>query len=153
MGFVIGPIAQAEIKGIKSMPAALTQLATMLNDPNAGAEDFARVLELDPVMTADVLRMANSAWSRSNTEILTVRDAIMRIGAANVLKMGVGTRVKSSMKEAASGYDLPVGELWRHSVAVPDPSTINFLPSSRPTVSRFTMAIASVAGHVRIART
>jgi len=117
MGFVIGPIEQAEIQGIESMPAALAQLATMLGDPDAGAADFARVLELDPVMTADVLRMANSAWSRSNTEILTVRDAIMRIGAANVLKMGVGERVKGSMKEAASGYDLPMGELWRHSVA------------------------------------
>ncbi|HPF70736.1 MAG TPA: HDOD domain-containing protein [Candidatus Krumholzibacteria bacterium] len=117
MEFVVGPVLADEISGIESMPAAVSRIASMLDDPDADATAFARVLELDARLTADVLRLANSAWSQPTQPILTVRDAVMRIGAAVVLKMAVGSRTAQSLSRPSDGYDLGEGELWRHSVA------------------------------------
>jgi putative nucleotidyltransferase with HDIG domain len=117
MEFVVGPVLADEISGIESMPAAVARLAAMLEDPDADAAAFARVLELDAKLTADVLRLANSAWSQPTQPILTVRDAVMRIGAAVILKMAVGARTAKPLSRPSDGYDLGEGELWRHSVA------------------------------------
>jgi len=117
MGFVVGPIEITEIEGIETMPAAVTRIAAMLDDPTADATAFGRVVELDPVLTADVLRLANSAWSSPGAEVLTARDAIMRLGAAVVLKLAVGKRVASTLRTPNAGYDLDHGEMWRHAVA------------------------------------
>ena len=117
MEFVVGPVLAEEIGGIESMPAAVTRLAAMLDDPDADAAAFARVLELDARLTADVLRLANSAWSQPSQPILTVRDAVMRVGAAVILKLAVGARTAAQLSRPSEGYDLTRGELWRHSVA------------------------------------
>ncbi len=75
------------------------------------------MLELDARLTGDVLRLANSAWSQPSRPILTVRDAVMRIGAAVILKLAVGSRTAAELGRPSEGYELAEGELWRHSVA------------------------------------
>ncbi|MFN2370267.1 MAG: HDOD domain-containing protein [Candidatus Krumholzibacteriia bacterium] len=117
MEFVTGPVLADEIGGIESMPAAVARLAAMLDDPDADASTLARVLELDARLTGDVLRLANSAWSQPTQPILTVRDAVLRIGGAVILKLAVGSCAAPQLARASAGYDLAAGELWRHSVA------------------------------------
>jgi len=114
---VIGPIEIEEIESLKPMPASVVQLAGMIADADANISDIARVVELDQALTANLLRMANSAWGRSRTPILTVSEAVKRLGTAQVLKLAVGREVAHSMVQAFPGYELAEHELWRHSVA------------------------------------
>ena len=117
MEFVSGPVLAEEINGIESMPAAVTRLASLIDDPTADAAAIGRVLELDARLTGDVLRLANSAWSQPTRPILTVRDAVKRIGAAVILKLAVGARTAAQLRSPSEAYELGEGELWRHSVA------------------------------------
>lgn len=110
-------IALSEIEALAPMPASLARLASVVGNPDAGAGDVANVIEFDQALTANLLRMANSAWSSSRTPIVTVRDAVLRLGAARILELAVGHCISPALQRACDGYELAEHELWRHSVA------------------------------------
>jgi HD-like signal output (HDOD) protein len=62
-------------------PALMPQLLQAINDPQAAVERISRMIAHDPVLTADVLRMANSSRYRtSEAAIETIPRAIVICG-------------------------------------------------------------------------
>jgi HD-like signal output (HDOD) protein len=62
-------------------PALLPQLLQAVNDPTAASERLSRIIAHDPVLTADVLRLANSSLYRTSpTPIETIQRAIVVCG-------------------------------------------------------------------------
>lgn len=62
-------------------PALMPRLLAAVNDPNAAAARLAGIVGQDPVLTANVLRLANSAALRtSTTAIDTLQSAILACG-------------------------------------------------------------------------
>lgn len=114
---MIGPIPISEIKKLAPMPVSTVKLCTMISDPNTSIAQIARVVELDPALTANTLRMANSAWSSPRMPIVTVREAVVRLGTARILGLAVAKQVEGKMSKQIPGYQLGEHELWRHSVA------------------------------------
>lgn len=110
-------IVPDEIDKLAPMPVSVARLAGIVGDPNAGVNDVAQVLEFDQALTANLLRLANSAWSGSSRKLETVRDAVLRLGVGRVLELVVGSRVAGPMSRKCDGYALGEHELWRHSVA------------------------------------
>ena len=98
------------------LPASLTQLAAIVATDDFALRDLIDVVSYDPVLTARLLRAANSASSAAASEVATVRDAVVRLGAGPVLAIAmggtVGSRVRRSSADAAT-----VASLWSHSVA------------------------------------
>ena len=99
------------------LPASVVRLATVVasGDPDLGA--ISEIVSFDQALTAGMLRAANSSWSASRTPVTTVRDAIVRLGAAAVLSMALDVNVRGRMERAVPEYGLAEGDLWRHSVA------------------------------------
>ncbi len=114
---MIDPIKPSEIQTLAPMPISIAKLATMISSDNVDMAQIARVIELDQTLTANTLRLANSAWRYRREPIMTVKEAVIRIGAAQILKLVVSERVGNAMREACPGYELAENELWRHSVA------------------------------------
>jgi putative nucleotidyltransferase with HDIG domain len=92
-------------------------LAKMQYEPDLWLKEVARVIELDPALTANVLRVANSAWSGSSQPIATVRDAVVRLGLSQILNLALIMSLSTPLKKACPGYDLAESELARHSSA------------------------------------
>jgi HD-like signal output (HDOD) protein len=62
-------------------PSLLPQLLQAVNDPDAASEKLSRMIAHDPVLTADVLRLANSSLYRvSPAPIETIKRAIVVCG-------------------------------------------------------------------------
>jgi HD-like signal output (HDOD) protein len=62
-------------------PALMPQLMQAVNDPNAGSDKLSRMIAHDPVLTADVLRLANSSLYRlTPAPIETIKRAIVVCG-------------------------------------------------------------------------
>jgi hypothetical protein len=62
-------------------PALLPQLLRAVDDPQAASERIARIIAHDPVLTADVLRLANSALYRTTAApVETIPRAIVVCG-------------------------------------------------------------------------
>jgi HD-like signal output (HDOD) protein len=63
-------------------PTLMPQLLQAVNDPLAASERISRIIAHDPVLTADVLRLANSSLFRSSpAPIETIQRAIVVCGA------------------------------------------------------------------------
>ncbi|NTV53532.1 MAG: HDOD domain-containing protein [Candidatus Firestonebacteria bacterium] len=107
----------AEIQSIVSMSASVPRLAKLACDPEVDLAEICRVIEYDQVITAQVLHWANSAWSASQSQILTVKDAVVRCGVGQVVKLVMGHCLAKPLKNTVPGYDLLENELWQHSVA------------------------------------
>lgn len=99
------------------LPQTACRLAAMVADDRSTVDQIAKVIEFDQVLTADVLRFANSVASASQRKIDTVRNAVIRMGAARILERLIAGHVQQSMRQPIVGYGFQGDELWRHSVA------------------------------------
>ncbi len=97
------------------MPVSAAKLAAMVSDPDGSVDDIARAVELDDDLTNCLLRLANSAWSGSRRQIVTVKEAVLRLGVAHVLKLAVGRHITPSLGQPCRAYQLSRGKLLRHS--------------------------------------
>ncbi len=106
-----------DVESLMPMPISSVRLAEMVSDPESTIKGFSRVIELDQALTLNVLKWANSSFSSPGSKIETVRDAVVRLGTANILKLAVGQHLLASFSSNLTKTELGENELWRHSVA------------------------------------
>ena len=103
---------------LPALPASAVQVAQLLQDPDADIELLTRAIELDPGLSANVLRLANSALLGGGRSTETVRAAIMQLGFQTIHRIAIASTVGPVASVEIHGYDIGPGQLWRHSVAV-----------------------------------
>ena len=108
----------AKLRTVPALPAAAIETVQLLQDPDSDIKDIARSIEHDPGLTANVLKLANSAYIGMSKSVGTIQQAVVRIGTAEIVKMIVGLSFSPIASRPVRGYDLPPGALWEHSVAV-----------------------------------
>jgi HD-like signal output (HDOD) protein len=102
---------------IETLPASVTRLAALTRGDGWDMRKVEEVVGLDPALTLRLLRSANSAASASAMPVVTIREAIVRMGMGTLLSLGTAVAVQGRMRPALPEYGLSEGELWRHSVA------------------------------------
>jgi putative nucleotidyltransferase with HDIG domain len=106
------------VKEFPSMPGAAARIMGLLDDPDSTAQQLEEVLRMDPGLTANILKLANSAYFGLPREVGSIRQAIVLLGWRRVGQMVMAHCVQSVLHVAIPGYELAAGELWRHSIAV-----------------------------------
>ncbi|MEE8584287.1 MAG: HDOD domain-containing protein, partial [Acidobacteriota bacterium] len=72
------------------------------------------VIEYDPAVAANILRVANSAFHAGRGQIQNPRDAVVRLGTATLLNIVLGNYLNELTVEAPL-YNLSENDLWMHS--------------------------------------
>jgi len=151
---MIATLLQKEIEKLAPMPASLTRLASVISNPNSSVADVVAVIEFDQALTANILKMANSAWSAAASPIDTVRAAVLRLGGGRVFELAVGHQVVGPMSKSCPAYDLPEYELWRHSVAAALAAEhLGEFATVKPPPAAFTAALLHDIGKLVLNRT
>ena len=84
------------IEHLPSAPRIYARLNSALQDPNTDARQISAIIAQDPVLTAKVLKMANSAYFTNSGRALTdIRLAVMRIGSSMIRTLVLATEVFS----------------------------------------------------------
>lgn len=65
---------------LPSMPDVFLQVKKIVDDPNSNISNIANVITRDPALTARILKVANNAMYRSNSEITNLQLAVSRMG-------------------------------------------------------------------------
>lgn len=114
------PVLQllSRLRNLPTLPAAVTQLSRLLADENSSAADFEAVIKPDPALTANLLRLGNSAYFGRRTEISSVRQAVTALGLRRVFELAAGAGFARAVPAYLPGYRLPAADFWRHSAAV-----------------------------------
>jgi len=108
----------AQVKAFPGMPATSAKLLTMLKDSETSAAQIEDILKYDPGLTANILKLTNSAYFGIPTKVRSVKQAIVLLGWKRLLQLVMTMCMSALMNKPIPGYDMPRGELWRHSIEV-----------------------------------
>ena len=108
----------SKVRSFPGMPATAGKLLPLLKNPDSDASKIEDILRYDPGLTANILKLTNSAYFGIPAKISSVRQAIMLLGWKRLFQLVMTMCMSDLMKDSIAGYDLPKGELWRHSIAV-----------------------------------
>jgi HD-like signal output (HDOD) protein len=103
---------------IPALPQTALRVSEMMQDPNVSAAEVQRVIELDPGLTAEILRIANSAYFRGSGEIASIRDAVVRLGGRSIVQLVMTSAVTPLAGKPIKGYGMPAGALFDNAVGV-----------------------------------
>jgi len=108
----------AIIDSFPSMPGAGARMLALLQEQDAKVAEIEEILRYDPGLTANVLKLANSAYFGVPSKIGSLKQAVVLLGMKRLMQLVVISCVSAVMDKSVAGYDLPAGDLWRHSIAV-----------------------------------
>jgi HD-like signal output (HDOD) protein len=97
-------------------PRLLPDLTEVLASDDADVEDLARLIQLDPVLAASTLRLANSAFFSASVPVETVGEAVMRLGARELYRLAALSLVTRWGAIEAPGYGWEAGDFCRASL-------------------------------------
>lgn len=106
-----------EIRNLKPLPAVANQLLEVVDHPDYSMEDIANVIQYDPVMTANVLRICNTAYFGLKHPAESIKDAVNLLGTDQVIELVLLKSGAGTFSGRQRGYGLEEGEMWRYSVS------------------------------------
>ncbi len=108
----------ARVEAFPTMPGAAAKVLFLIEDPDVSASQIEEALRYDAGLTANILKVTNSAYFGVAQEVGSVKRAVILLGAKRVVQIIIASCVTSIMDKEIVGYDLSSGELWWHSIAV-----------------------------------
>lgn len=100
------------------MPGAAVKLLILMDDPDICVAQIEAILGQDPGLMANILRLANSAYFGMPSKVGSIKQAVLLLGLKRLVQIVIASCVSAIMDKPVTGYDLPPGEFWHHSVGV-----------------------------------
>ncbi|MDB5038015.1 MAG: signal transduction protein [Bacteriovoracaceae bacterium] len=106
----------AQTFDIPLLPGVATQVLQMANNPKAGLDDLEKLVKQDQVIAAKILQVSNSPFYRGISTIVSLRDAMNRMGLTTMKDIVFSLSVKGKVFQAR-GFEKELENIWQHSVA------------------------------------
>ena len=106
-----------EIDRLKPVSYIGDKIMEIISNPDSSLAELVDIVKYDQGMTANLLRICNSAYFGLAKEITSVKQAVAYLGIDKVASLIMMGNSADNFKEAQAGYDLTEGELWRYSVS------------------------------------
>jgi len=100
------------------LPTVTSKILQVVDHPRANAGMLADLVSRDQVLTAKVLKMANSSYYGFSREIGTVRQAVVLLGFNVLRDLALSSSVFNLFRGVQSGNLFNISEFWKHSMAV-----------------------------------
>lgn len=95
------------IKNISSFPAISSivgEVCSICQDPNSSIADLVKVIERDPGIIIDILRISNSPIYGFTREILNISQAVSLFGMGTIKGFVISSVIRKSMKLSLESY-------------------------------------------------
>jgi HD-like signal output (HDOD) protein len=108
-------VEHSDISSIKNVVSGIMRI---IGDPQSTVKELKELIEIDPPLTARLLKIANSAFYSLQRKVSEIEQAIVLIGFDELKELALSQKVCElfAKGESVLGYSRPL--LWRHSVAV-----------------------------------
>ena len=105
-----------QIDLLAPIPAIASQIMTKSDDPDSSLSEIADLIANDPALTANLLKICNSAYFSLPRKVESVKDAVAWVGLDQIVELVLTNSVSANFNKGLEGYGLGEGELWRHAV-------------------------------------
>ncbi len=101
---------------VPMLPEVAGKVLRLTQDPDSEASDLSRLIQSDQTLAGNVMRIANSAAYSPNSQMVSLQQAITRLGMRVVAEIAISASVNSSMFNAP-GYEKHINYEIRYSLA------------------------------------
>lgn len=100
---------------LPTSPALAAQLLELANDPNTTIDRFAELIQLDPIMAARLLRLANSSQFAQRNEVTTIQRAVILLGIQRVRTLSLSFQLVGHLDKLGK-CPFDIKKYWQHSL-------------------------------------
>jgi len=107
-------------KNIEKLPPlspSVSKILKITNDPSSSAGNLNKVISFDPVLTARVLKLVNSAYFALSKKATSIVRSIVILGFNTIKNLALSAAILDTFLKVKSDI-FPVDEFWEHSLAV-----------------------------------
>jgi HD-like signal output (HDOD) protein len=98
------------------LPDVASRVLALSNDPDSDAAQLARLIQGDPALSGHVMRIANSAAYTPNASMVSLQQAIARLGMALITEIALAASLNSKLFKAPLFKDRLIA-IWDHALA------------------------------------
>ncbi len=123
-----------KVRDLPTLPMVVEKLGTAIRDPNSNTISISAIIENDPAMMTRILKVVNSAFYGTAEPVVSVRQAVTRMGFNAVENIAMATSVLQTM-QSTGDCGLDVEQFWRHCISSGITITILY-ERTRPNLRR-----------------
>ena len=109
-----------DVDTLPTFPENITELQNLCSKKESTIDAIASKISLDPSLTADVIKLSNSAGFVPGKRIMTIKDAVKIIGLKNLNLILTASAAKTIMQNRYKKFEV----IWEHCIRVAYYSTI-----------------------------
>jgi HD-like signal output (HDOD) protein len=106
-----------QVKELQPIPTMVHKVLAFTAEPDGSIAELVHLVEHDPAITANLLRICNSAHMGLAVKIDSIQQAVAMLGLQQVVELVLAQNLSSSLTKAQQGYQMEKGDLWKQSVA------------------------------------
>ncbi|MDD1621979.1 MAG: HDOD domain-containing protein [Methylococcaceae bacterium] len=106
---------QSETLALPTIPDVSVKIRRAINEPNASSNKIARVVQIDPSITARLIKISNSPLYRGRRKIESCPEALTRLGLKASQDIITAFALKAVFNAKSPIIRRKMQELWAHS--------------------------------------
>lgn len=104
----------ANLGDLPPLPQVAVQVLRIAADPDGSTDELQRVISTDQALTAQILKIANSAMFGMMREVRTLTQAIMTLGFNTIKSVVIAASAKNLYKKGTAGLQDRL--MWEHAL-------------------------------------
>ncbi len=97
---------------LEAFPTAAVRIREVADDPDTSLLDLERAVQVDPAVSATVLRVANSAFYGLPRSVSTIRDALLILGFEATRDLALSVALFSGLRNGSPARE----QVWRSAI-------------------------------------
>ncbi|NPA25868.1 MAG: HDOD domain-containing protein [Deltaproteobacteria bacterium] len=107
----------AAVEAMPPFPQVVHRALKELSEPEYEVADLVEILKVDQAVTANILKLCNSAYFGLPRKVSSLKEAVVYLGATQLRQLLLSGAVNKIYDQPNEGYAVFADELWRHALA------------------------------------
>lgn len=107
----------ASLAELPPLPTSISEVIAACDDQDMTVGQLSQIILRDQNLTANILKLANSAFYGHSRRVTTITEAVVLLGFSAIKSLAISSHTSRLLSRAVPSYGLATGDLWRHSIA------------------------------------
>ena len=113
---ILGKLVAEKKIDAPMLPEVASQVLALSNDPDSDAAQLAKLIQSDQALAGHVMRIANSAAYTPNASMISLQQAIARLGMTLITDIAIAASLNTKLFKAPK-FTKRIAEIWGHAVS------------------------------------
>jgi putative nucleotidyltransferase with HDIG domain len=105
-------------ESMASLSPTSAKIIQLANNINTHPSELTKVIKLDPIISAKVLKLVNSSYFALSNRISSLEKAVIMLGLNTIKNLALSAAIMTKMDDHKDQYAFDSGNFWKHSLAV-----------------------------------